>query len=67
MSESEIIKKEHHALMKFCNGDRQMILKIIQDHGHKMRQYFDEKGADQVTCEELCSLLESATNQESSS
>ena len=66
MGETDIIKTEHDALIKFCNGDRKMILKIIEEHGPVMRQYFNERHPEQVTCEELCTLLESITKKETS-
>jgi hypothetical protein len=65
MSEADIIKLEYEALMKFCKGDRKMIFKIIQEHGPAMRQYFDGRNPEAVTCEELCALLESITNNSS--
>lgn len=58
MSESEIIQVEYEAIKKFCQGDRKLALRVIQECGETMRNYFKVKAPTKVTAEELCSIIE---------
>ena len=63
MSESEIIKTECEAIRKFCRGDRQLALQIIQEFGSDMRRYFQKQYPKKVTSEELFTLITAAVSR----
>ncbi|OGR81513.1 MAG: hypothetical protein A3I11_06915 [Elusimicrobia bacterium RIFCSPLOWO2_02_FULL_39_32] len=58
MSESEIIQVEYEAIKKFCQGDRKLALRVIQECGETMRNYFKVKSPLKVTSDELCGIIE---------
>lgn len=64
MSESEIIRVESEALMKFCNGNRELIIRIIHKHGSQLRDYVEMRYPHRVTVDELCAFLEVMSRQE---
>lgn len=61
MSESDIIRVQYEALKKFSKGDRELVLKVINEFAPAMREYFKDKQPHQVSPDELCTLIESKT------
>lgn len=61
MSESEIMRIQREALMKFSKGDRRLVIRIIQEFGHLMREHFRSRSGKTVTSDELCAVLSEAT------
>jgi hypothetical protein len=63
MSEHEIMRVQREALMKFSGGDRKMIIQIIQQYGHVLREHFDSKSGQQVSIDDLCKVLAECTKK----
>ncbi len=61
MSPSEIIEVEYEAIKKFSQGDRKLALKVIQELGGFMREYFQKQSPRKVTSDELCNVLDVVT------
>lgn len=61
MSEEEIIRIQYEAIKKFSRGDRQLVLRIINELAAHIREYLVSRQPEKVSCDELCSVLENAT------
>lgn len=61
MDPTEIIEVEYEAIKRFSQGDRKVALKVIQELGAFMRDYFRKRSPNKVTPDELCEALEGVT------
>ncbi len=61
MNPAEIIEVEYEAIKRFSQGDRKLALKVIQELGAFMRDYFRQRSPRKVTPDELCAAIEVVT------
>ncbi|MBI2916192.1 MAG: hypothetical protein HYY63_06745 [Elusimicrobia bacterium] len=61
MSQAETLQVEYEAIKKFCHGDKKLMLKVIEELGGFMRDYFQRRYPHKVTSDELCSAIEGIT------
>ena len=61
MSEEEIIRVQYEAIKKFSCGNKKLAYKVISELAPYMREYILSRKPEKVTCDELCSVIESAT------
>ncbi len=63
MSESEIIKVQYEAIKKFCNGDKNLAMKVITELASDLRKHFVSRSPEKVTPDELFKVISNATEK----